>query len=56
MLNYIIDIFSPETETKQYALRISDPTYVVTPAMGSRTGRENLKKLFAGPSVIFAAK
>ncbi|XP_066345466.1 uncharacterized protein [Miscanthus floridulus] len=24
-----------------------DPTYVVTPAMRSRTGRENLKKLFA---------
>jgi hypothetical protein len=29
-----------------------DPTYVVTPAMRSNTGRENLKKLFAGVYIV----
>jgi hypothetical protein len=31
---------------------IADPTYVVTPAMRSNTGRENLKKLFAGVYIV----
>lgn len=32
---------------------VSDPTYVVAPVLQSRSGREDLKKLFAGFFSIF---
>lgn len=44
MLSYI------STSDIYVFIQIADPTYVVTPAMRSRSGRDNLKKLFAGMS------
>lgn len=40
--------FRPDCLSLKFGYVLSDPTYVVAPVLQSRTGREDLKKLFAG--------